>query len=202
VEYLGGAKGIGGYFLFRCKVAKPESIYDTNPNTYHAPAEAGGLLHYMGFGTELLALPLLGGLIARAAARRVYFETKNRWSASYEFTIDPGDIPAALDALFRENWPALALLKRHESDFTTRVKTAGLVFRAEFLKDCPDEPCYVSLKANRLGPSGKMAVSKFGGEGAYFVHQQPLSLESTQRFFRYFSHEIELGTPVASAHIK
>jgi len=198
VELIGGGKGIWGYFLFRTKVSHPTEFLAPSAGTAPPGAHGDKVLNGLAFGIEGAILVYLAVLIGLANSRRVFYEHLNRWAESYQIQLQPGDTQTVLQIIQTQMWGELARLDHTETDFTARVKLSALLFKIELLSDAPSEPIYISLRANRLGPSGKKVVEAFGGKGDFFMKQLPLTVDSSRRFRHYFEKELKaaffLGT--------
>src|SRR5207249_2226527 len=103
----------------------------------------------LGFAVEPLVLVFCAIVLARANARRVFYEHLNRWASSYEIQIEPGETQTALQLIQSQMWSDFVKIQHVETDLTSRIKAAALMFKVEFLPDAPDEPLYISLRANR-----------------------------------------------------
>jgi len=188
----GGARGIWSYFLFRTQHSHPqESIAALMSGTGGSHASGDKLLNGLLFAAEMLFLIYVAVLIGLANSRRVFYEHLNRWAESFGFQLEPGDTQTVLKIAQTQMWGELADLRHIETDFTARIKVAALLFKVELLSDVPEEPIYISLRANRLGPAGKRVVEAFGGKGDFFFKQVPLSVDSSRRFRHYFAKELE-----------
>jgi hypothetical protein len=191
VELVSGAKGMPGYFLFRTKVKDPIEFLAPTSGTAAPSAHGDKLLNGAAFVIEFALLLYIALLIGLGNSRRVYYEHLNRWAESWGFQLQPGDTQTVLHIVQTQMWGDLEKLDHTETDFTARLKVSALLFKVELLSDVPEAPIYISLRANRLGPSGKKVVEAFGGKGDFFFKQLPLSIDSSRRFRHYFNKELK-----------
>jgi hypothetical protein len=140
VEKEGGAPGLVGYFVFRCRIM---------PDAFE-PASAAWTIAFIGLRGLEVGFLIAGGLYAaRRLAGRVFYEEYDRWASSNAFLFLPQELPAVLAAVETQEWSRLdAVEKRPPNRFHRRQ--GGMILRVEFLPRVGDLPVYVTVEGPRL----------------------------------------------------
>lgn len=111
LEHQTGLRGLPGYFLFRCQNTRPSSSPGRDDDE-REPSRVDAAFNYVLFGGELLLLSAIGAVIGRAVASRVFYEDQEQWASSFSFRVASKDEDAAMAAVEKQDWVALAGLPK------------------------------------------------------------------------------------------
>ena len=187
VQQIGGAPGLPGYVVYRCKT----SVMEMHPGA----AQGGGAAPNMGhqiancffFSAETIIIVLFAAAIGRSNAQRVYYEEARQWSSKLEFRLSLATLAIVLKAIKEEDWGTIAALPRLPK--TSDARNPSLRFRLEYLAGSAAEPAYLTLAAINVWtktiacPDGTVVAKPRGG---VFYKQITLEPRIAQALAKHF----------------
>lgn len=144
VARIGGAPGLPGYFVYRCKT----SVLQENPwaaKGGRAPNLIEQGFFFVLFSLEAIFVLVLAVEVGRNGARRVYYEEAHQWSSTLDFRFSIAMLATVLKAIEERDWGTIATIPRLPGRGDARNQS--LLFRLEYLAGSADAPVYLSLIA-------------------------------------------------------
>lgn len=196
MEKVAGAKGVIGYFIYRCKTNIVTD--DTFKKDKKQPEFSDSVESYIFYSAELLLLLGLAITMGITLPARIYFEKEKNWASATEIRLIPQELGKALEAIRNNNWRTFSTIPKLPKIGNNNAFNAFLSLKFEYLKNSPDTPVYVTLTGANMGKNPVAKAEGAKGLTKAFIRQLMIEEQFYPELALVFP-ELELGIEPAAA---
>jgi hypothetical protein len=173
IEEIGGAPGLPGYFLFRCKTDIVSKSRRPRP---HRAFDEWSLYFLTGLDVLVVSMAVAAG---RRWGRAAYDETEGEWAKAVTLIYHPDDLETLVAAVEREDWRPLGDLPKILGGWRQgKEKTRGALVTLEYFPRDRPMPMYVSLSGPMKFKQPLDVAKWLVGARPYFFRQKRVSAGS------------------------